>query len=94
VVFGDFDSKSTASKSQLRDVKLDAMIAKARTVVDESERLKAYGDIQRYIAEQVYVLAIGGQFRYQMIRPRVQNYQAGSLTGEGVETYSKVWLQP
>ena len=92
-VFGPFDSKSTVHVSQLKDARLDAMIAKARTLVDESERLKAYLEIQKYIAEQVYVLPIGGGYQFRMIQPRVQNYQLGSLTGEGVETYAKVWLK-
>ena len=92
-VFRPFDSKSTQHTSQLKDAKLDAMIAKARTLVDESERLKAYLEIQKYIAEQVYVLPIGGGYQFRMTQPRVQNYQLGSLTGEGVETYAKLWLK-
>lgn len=93
VVFGEFSSKSTKGVSQLKDAKLDDMIAKARTLVDESERLKAYSDIQKYIAEQVYVLPVAGQYLFRMIQPRAQNYHVGSLTGEAVETYSKVWLK-
>jgi peptide/nickel transport system substrate-binding protein len=92
VVFADWHSKSTGSKTQLKDAKIDALIANARTLVDESERLKAFIEVQKYVAQQFYALPIGGQYQFSMIQPRVQNYQAGSLTGEAVETYSKVWL--
>jgi peptide/nickel transport system substrate-binding protein len=91
-VFGYFHSKSTQNQVRLNDPSLDQMIDKARTEVDENTRLKAYLDIQRYVAGKMYIIPVGWGLGFWMVNSRVQNYQQGSLTGVGVETYSKVWL--
>jgi ABC-type transport system substrate-binding protein len=93
VLFAIFDSKSTLKESQLNDPRLDEMIARARTLVDEAERLKAYNDVQTYIAQQIYVAPIGGQYVLTLLQPRVQNFQAGSDGGEAVETFAGLWLK-
>jgi len=92
MVFSFFDSKSTQNETNVRDPALDAMLAKARTIVNEDERLQAYLDIQKYIASKVYVLIGPGGYTYTLVQPRVKNFQMGTQTGEVAETYSKVWL--
>jgi peptide/nickel transport system substrate-binding protein len=93
LVFGYFHSKSTQNQIHLNDPSLDSMIDKARTQVDDNERLKAYLDIQRYVADKMYIIPVGWGLGFWQIAPRVQNYQQGSLTGVAAETYSKVWLK-
>jgi peptide/nickel transport system substrate-binding protein len=92
-IYNYFDSKSTQSGEHLQDSALDDMIAKARTVVDENQRLQAYLDIQKYIASKVYTLVLGGGPNYTMVQPRVQNYAVSTSYTAMAETYAKVWLQ-
>jgi ABC-type transport system substrate-binding protein len=91
-VFSYFHSKSTQNQVHVSDAQLDAMIDKARTLVDENTRLKAYLDIQKYVAERAYIIPVGWGLGFWLVQPRVQNYNQGSLTGVAAETYSKVWL--
>jgi ABC-type transport system substrate-binding protein len=92
-IYNYFDSKSTQSGEHLQDSALDDMIAKARTVVDENQRLQAYLDIQKYIESKVYTLVLGGGPNYTMIQPRVQNYAVSTSYTAMAESYAKVWLQ-
>ncbi|HTE85371.1 MAG TPA: ABC transporter substrate-binding protein, partial [Dehalococcoidia bacterium] len=92
-VFGYFHSKSTQNQVRVSDPSLDAMIDKARTIVDEDARLKAYLDIQKYVADKAYIIPVGWGLGFWMVQPRVQNYQQGSTAGVAVETYAKVWLK-
>ena len=72
---------------------IDDMIAKARTLVDENAAVKAYKDIQIYIADKVYTVAgLPEPYAYIMVAPRVQNYQFSVNHGYGTETFSKLWL--
>jgi peptide/nickel transport system substrate-binding protein len=92
-IFGYFDSKSTQNEEHLSDPALDAMIEKARTIVDESARLQAYLDIQRYVADKVFIIPAGWGYGYTMVQGRVQNYNVGSANGVMSETYAKLWLK-
>ncbi len=92
VLYSGFDSKSTQNEEHVNDPQVDGMIARARTIVNEDDRLKAYLDIQKYIANKVYPIVTQGNFTYTIVQPRVQNFQPGSQQGEIVETYSKLWL--
>jgi peptide/nickel transport system substrate-binding protein len=94
-IYNHFDSRSTSNAERLKDPKLDAMIDKERTLVNEDERLKALLDIQRYLADQMYVVPTVSTYQWRMIQPRVKNYQwgdAGDLN-KGTETYGKLWIQ-
>ena len=94
IIFQYFDSKSPISETRVKDSELDAMIDKGRTLVSEPERLKAYKDIQKYIAGKVYV--VGAQpagFTYTAVQPWVQNYQFSNTLGQATETYAKVWIK-
>jgi peptide/nickel transport system substrate-binding protein len=92
-IYNYYDSKATSGLSHLNDPSLDAMIAKARTVVNEDERVKAYMDIQRYIAAQMYTVAGLPQGNvYIFVAPRVRNYQQSLASGAPTESYAKLWL--
>ena len=80
--------------THVHDSDLDAMIAKARAVVNDDERLKAYMDIQKYIADKLYVVSgLPVAYEYRMIQPWLQNYQPSVTYAFATETYSKLWLQ-
>jgi peptide/nickel transport system substrate-binding protein len=87
-----FHSKSTSNGEKLNDPKLDAMIDKERAIPDENERLKAVQDIEKYIADQMYVVPTVGTYSWTLVNPRIQNYQY-SQSAAFTETYTKLWLQ-
>jgi ABC-type transport system substrate-binding protein len=96
-VFNYFGSTSTSNEEHLKDSTLDAMITKARTVVKDDDRVKAYLDIQKYIADKMYTVAgLPQPLSHTFIQPWVQNFQLsqGNTTsaGNGVESDSKIWL--
>jgi peptide/nickel transport system substrate-binding protein len=89
-----FSSKSTSNEEHLSDAALDAMIAKARTVLNEDDRLKAYKDIQLYIADKMYTVAGLPQSRiHTLMQPWVRNFQYSATAGIAVESYAKVWIE-
>lgn len=92
-LFDNFSSKSTSNGDHLSDPALDAMIDKERALVNADERLKACLDVERYVADKVYVIPTMGNNSYVFVNPRVQNYQFTSSQGAGTETYAKLWLQ-
>jgi peptide/nickel transport system substrate-binding protein len=89
----NFHSKSTNNDEQLKDPKLDAMIDKQRTIVDENERLKAVQEIEKYIADQAWVIPTQGSFRFAFLQPRVQNYGYTDSLGRHTDNYAKVWVK-
>jgi peptide/nickel transport system substrate-binding protein len=91
-LFAYWDSKSVNSHENLKDPKMDAMIDKERTLLDEGERVNAVHDIQKYVAEQVYYLPTLGPYAYMLLQPRVHGYQYSSSLGKFTETYTKLWL--
>jgi peptide/nickel transport system substrate-binding protein len=92
-LFSYFHSKSTSNGEHLKDAALDAMIDKMRTIASEDDRLKAVLDIQRYIAQRVYVVPTVGTYQWVMVQPRVRNYQYSSSLGRDTETYAKLAVQ-
>jgi peptide/nickel transport system substrate-binding protein len=87
-----FHSKSSSNAERLKDLTLDAMIDKERSIVDEEARLKAVQDIEKYIADKMYVVPTIGGFEWNIIQPRLQNFQY-SKSSNYTETWSKAWLQ-
>jgi peptide/nickel transport system substrate-binding protein len=87
-------TNATSAVSRLSDKKLDDDLAHARTLTSSDERVKAYIDIQTYMADQVF--GIGGlhvYYQYFLSQPRVQNFQEGVGYGVGAESWAKVWLK-
>jgi peptide/nickel transport system substrate-binding protein len=86
-----WDSKSPSSISGLNDPKFDSMLTQARSIVNEDQRLKAYLDVQRYLADQM--VAVAGNpngVSYSMSKPALQNWLVGDTTGTQL---SHVWLK-
>jgi ABC-type transport system substrate-binding protein len=95
LLFAYWHSKSTQKQTRLDDPRIDELIAKARSTLNEDEAVKAYKAIQQYIAAQVY--SIGGLpqgLAYTMVAPRVRNWTAGDSNGIAVTSFSKVWIKP
>ncbi len=93
-VFDWYDGASSANCEHLKDDKLDSMISKARTIIDDDQRAKAYIDLQTYMADSVF--SVAGQpngLSYTMIAKRVVNYTAGDSYGAGTGTWANLWLQ-
>jgi len=89
-----YSTKATQGISKLKDPAIDDMISKARTLVDDTAAVKAYKDVQIYIADKMYTVAgLPEPYAYIMVSPRVQNYQFSVKHGYGTETFSKLWLQ-
>jgi peptide/nickel transport system substrate-binding protein len=87
-------SGGSSSLSKLSDRDLDNQIAKARTLVNDDDRVSAYQDIQRYIVSKVY--AISGlhlPYLYTVAGGRTANYCPDLSYGFGVETLAKMWIK-
>jgi peptide/nickel transport system substrate-binding protein len=79
--------------SRLNDPALDALILKARSVIAEEERVKAYKQVQLYIAEKVYTASgIPQGRRHQMVQPWVQNFQYSAAQAAPAESFTKLWI--
>lgn len=93
-LFNYFDPKGTTNICRVDDPALTGMISKARAVVDDDQRLKAFMDAQKYVADKMY--EIGGNpspWQFNFLQPRVQNYQQSYGYGFVPESYTKLWLQ-
>ncbi len=85
-------SKSTSNEEHLSDPAYDAMLEKERTIVNEDDRLKAVLDIERYLADKMYIVPTPGTYQWWAVSPRVQGYQFSNTLGKMTETYAKLWL--
>lgn len=93
-LYGFWHSKGSTNISQLKDPTLDAMIDKARTMINDDDRVKATKDAQKYLLDQVYALtAMVNGVGYTMLNQRVQNYALlDSLFGPGPNVWGNLWL--
>ena len=91
-LFAYWDSNSVNSHEDVKDPKVNAMIDKERTLLDENERVSAVHDIQKYVADQAFYLPTVGPYAYILLQPRVHNYQYSSSLGLFTEMYAKLWL--
>ncbi len=84
-------SKSPSGISGLNDPKFDGLLSHARTIVDENQRLSAYMDAQRYLADQM--VAVAGNpngVTYTMSRPSLANWLIGDTTGASL---ARAWVK-
>ncbi len=91
-LFGYFHSRSSSNAERLNDPALDALIDKARSMVDEDQRLQAELAVQRSIASKLYVVSTVGTYQWVLVQPRVKHYQYSNTLGKDTETYAKLWL--
>jgi peptide/nickel transport system substrate-binding protein len=94
ILFAYYDSKSDRRNSKINDPTFDAMLDKGRMLVNESDRLKAYLDMQRYLVDKMYfVTGWPGQPVCRMIQPWVQDYAYSAGYGFFAESEARLWLQ-
>jgi ABC-type transport system substrate-binding protein len=92
-IYNYYSSKATSGLSHLLDAGLDAMIAKARTIVNENDRVKAYLDIQKYLADKMYTVAgLPQGYVYIGVQPRVQGYRQSLAAAASTESFANLWL--
>jgi hypothetical protein len=69
------------------------MLDKARGIVNDDERLKAYSDIQKYLVDKQYELsAIPAGNNTNLLWPWVQGYHCNIIEDNGRMACSGVWL--
>ena len=83
----------SSNHSAVTDPTVTDMIHKMLTLTDDTERLKAVQDIQRYVADKMYYITMPYGYTYTLVQPRINNfnYSLGVDTA-GAETYSKLWI--
>ena len=92
-LFNYFHSKSPTNQERLSDPRLDAMIDKARGIINDDERVAAYKDVQRYLAQQMYaVYGMPQGHSYYAVQPWVRGYNFSNTYGLGTEVWSRLWL--
>jgi peptide/nickel transport system substrate-binding protein len=93
-LFAFYNSKSTRKNTPINDATYDAMQTKARSIINEAERLKAFLDIQKYLADKLYFVSGWPEEPvYRLVQPWVQNYNYSATYGFFTESYTKLWLQ-
>lgn len=94
ILFAFYGSKSTRKNTPINDSTLDSMIDKARTIIAEDQRLKAYIDIQKYLMDKIYFVAGWPvEPRYRLVQPWVQNYGFWANYSFFTDSYTKLWLK-
>jgi peptide/nickel transport system substrate-binding protein len=93
-LFAFYDSKSERRNTPINDPTFDAMMTKARSIINEDERNKAYVDIQKYLMDKVYFVAGWPEEpRYRLVQPWVQNYGFWANYSFMTDSYTKLWLK-
>lgn len=93
-LFNYFHSRSTANHDHLKDPQLDAMIDKARTIVNEDDQVKAYLDLERYMAGKMYAIwGMPQPYNYTFVQPWIHNYNYSNALGSGTETDARLWIK-
>ncbi len=93
ILFAYYHSGSARRNTRLKNDLLDGRIDRARSILNEDERLEAYLNIQRYLVDKTYfVTRWPGPPVYTMIQRRIRNYQHSTGYGFFVESFAKVWL--
>jgi peptide/nickel transport system substrate-binding protein len=92
-LYGYFYSSSPTNIVRVKDSTLDGMLDKARGIVNDDERLKAYSDIQKYLVDKQYELsAIPAGNNTNLLWPWVQGYHCNIIEDNGRMACSGVWL--
>jgi peptide/nickel transport system substrate-binding protein len=93
IMFAYYHSKSSKRFNQLNDPSVDHMIESARSMLNESQRLKAYQDIQKYlINKSYYITGWPWSPAWTLIQPRVHNYSHATSYASFTESYAKLWF--
>jgi peptide/nickel transport system substrate-binding protein len=92
-LYGYFYSTSPTNIVRVKDTQLDGMLDKARTFVNDDERLKAYKDVQKYLVDKQYELsAVPNGNNYNFVQSWVHGYHCNTIEDNGRMACSGVWL--
>jgi peptide/nickel transport system substrate-binding protein len=92
-LYGYFYSTSPTNIVRVKDTQLDAMLDKARGIVNDDDRLKAYKDIQKYLAGKHYELsAVPAGNNTNLVQQWVQGYHCNIIEDNGRMACSGAWL--
>jgi peptide/nickel transport system substrate-binding protein len=92
-LYGYFYSTSPTNIVRVKDSQLDTMLDKARTIVNDDERLKAYKDVQKYLVDKSYELsAIPNGNNFNLVQPWVHGYSGNTVEDNGRMACSGAWL--
>jgi ABC-type transport system substrate-binding protein len=93
-IYGWYAGSSSTNMSHLNDAALNSMISDARKIVSESDRAKAYIEIQKYMAKQLFSVAGNPNgLAYYMVKPAVRNYVWVDAHSVGESAWSNLWLK-
>jgi peptide/nickel transport system substrate-binding protein len=88
-----WDSHSSSGISGLNDSKFDSMIDRARSLTNEADRLKAYLDIQQYLAaNMISVTGMPNGIQTTFSHASQLNYTVGEA-GIGGAALARVWTK-
>ena len=94
ILFNYFHSRSGLRNTNISDPALDALIDKQRTLLNDTDRVKAIIDIERYIADQAYLVAgLPTPYAYTFVQPRVRDYAFTTSYGVFTESFANLWLK-
>jgi peptide/nickel transport system substrate-binding protein len=89
-----FQSQSARNKPQVSDPKLDELLAKMESTVDDASRLQQALDIQKYLAGQIYQISMPDALPWTAIQPWVHNFLIAGSGGGAADTSAmpQLWL--
>ncbi len=87
-----YRAKAPRNAADINDPKLDEMIGKQMRTLDQADRKKQIFDIQRYLAEQMYLVPTAVGFRSMAYQSYVRDAYPRSDFGFGAEVVPKLWL--
>jgi peptide/nickel transport system substrate-binding protein len=94
IMFAFYNSKSTRRNTPINDPTFDAQQIKARSIINDGERLKAYIELQKYLVDKMYFVAGWPEEpRYRLVQPWVKNYSFWANYSFFTDSYAKLWIQ-
>lgn len=92
-IYNMMHSKSARNHGGINDPQLDALIDKEAATVNDDDRVKAYKEVERYAADNVFYGGSAIGVAYQGVQDFVKNFcwNLGAY-GYGTETYGKLWI--
>jgi peptide/nickel transport system substrate-binding protein len=94
-VYDIYHSDSAINLGKFRDPYVDQLLEQGRTTLDRDKRIAIYQQLQRYIADQAYMLYIYASGAVELLRDFVRGYISlpGAQPGSRSRQYFKtVWL--
>lgn len=92
-LFSLLHSSSRRNRVQIKDSEIDRLIAAERKETDQAVRASIVNDITRRNADQMYYVPTVLASAFAVSQPEVQGFALGSPTGQGSETFERLWIK-